>query len=77
MPGTPPYRAQVGLHVLVADPHAQYQKESEKGQVNGYAELGADGKVPSGQLPRLDELTARPRPSTSMGSRRPASASRT
>jgi hypothetical protein len=38
-------------HVALADPHTQYQKESEKGAANGYAGLGADGKVPSAQLP--------------------------
>ena len=41
----------VANHVAAADPHTQYQKESEKGSANGYASLGADGKVPSGQLP--------------------------
>jgi hypothetical protein len=38
-------------HVALADPHTQYQNESEKAQANGYASLGADGKVPSAQLP--------------------------
>src|SRR3990167_1247765 len=38
-------------HAGAADPHTVYQKESEKAQVNGYASLGADGKVPSAQLP--------------------------
>jgi hypothetical protein len=42
---------QIAAHVAAADPHAQYQKESEKGAANGYASLGADGKVPSAQLP--------------------------
>ena len=28
-----------------------YQETSEKGQVDGYASLGGDGKVPTGQLP--------------------------
>ncbi len=41
----------VATHVGVADPHTQYQKESEKGSANGYASLGADGLVPSAQLP--------------------------
>lgn len=40
----------VASHVAAGDPHTQYQKESEKGQVNGYAELGSDGKVPTAQL---------------------------
>jgi hypothetical protein len=41
----------VAAHAGAADPHTVYQKESEKGQANGYASLGADGKVPAGQLP--------------------------
>lgn len=43
----------VSGHVGEADPHAQYQKESEKGQANGYASLGADNKVPTTQLPAI------------------------
>lgn len=35
---------------LVADLAAK-QATSQKGQANGYASLGADGKVPSGELP--------------------------
>ena len=41
----------VATHAAAADPHTGYQKESEKGAANGYASLGADGKVPSAQLP--------------------------
>lgn len=41
----------ISTHVAASDPHAQYQKESEKGSANGYAELDATGKVPSGRLP--------------------------
>jgi len=41
----------VATHVGESDPHTQYQKESEKGAANGYASLGADGLVPSAQLP--------------------------
>lgn len=41
----------VATHAAAADPHTGYQKESEKGVANGYASLGADGKVPSAQLP--------------------------
>ena len=41
----------VATHEAAADPHTGYQKESEKAQANGYASLGADGKVPSAQLP--------------------------
>jgi hypothetical protein len=37
-------------HVAAADPHTQYQKESEKGAVNGYAGLGSDAFVPPAQL---------------------------
>lgn len=33
------------------DVDAAYQAVSQKGQANGYAGLGADGKVPSAQLP--------------------------
>lgn len=38
-------------HVAAADPHTGYQKESEKGNANGYAGLDGTGKVPSAQLP--------------------------
>ena len=41
----------ISTHVAASDPHTQYQKESEKGSANGYAELDATGKIPSGQLP--------------------------
>jgi hypothetical protein len=43
--------AAIGAHEAAADPHAGYQKEGEKGAANGYASLGADGIVPSAQLP--------------------------
>lgn len=43
--------AGIAAHNGAADPHTQYQLESEKGQVNGYASLDASGKVPSAQLP--------------------------
>lgn len=33
------------------DVDAAYQAVSQKGQANGYASLGADGKVPSSELP--------------------------
>lgn len=45
----------VAAHEAAADPHAGYQKESEKGAVNGYASLGADGKVPAAQLPAASD----------------------
>lgn len=41
----------IAAHVAEADPHTQYQRESEKGAANGYAGLGSDGKVPAAQLP--------------------------
>lgn len=40
-------------HSGEVDPHGGYQLESEKGAANGYASLGADGKVPSAQLSAL------------------------
>lgn len=43
--------AAMDAHVGLADPHAQYQLESEKGGVSGYAGLGADGRLPAGQSP--------------------------
>jgi hypothetical protein len=54
--------AAVGAHEAAADPHAGYQKESEKGVANGYASLDAGGTVPDGQIPaaiaRDAEVTA-------------------
>lgn len=41
----------ITTHEAGADPHTGYQRESEKAQANGYASLGADGKVPAAQLP--------------------------
>jgi hypothetical protein len=38
---------------LGADPHTQYQKESEKGAAGGYASLDGSGKVPSAQIPDI------------------------
>lgn len=38
-------------HVAAADPHPQYQKESEKSKAGGYASLGSDIKVPVAELP--------------------------
>lgn len=50
-------------HVGLADPHTQYQKESEKGNANGYASLDGSGLVPDAQIPstiaRDSELHAR------------------
>lgn len=36
-------------HVSAADPHTQYQRESEKGAANGYASLDGSGQVPYAQ----------------------------
>jgi hypothetical protein len=41
----------VATHVALADPHTQYQKESEKAAANGYASLDASTLVPAAQLP--------------------------
>ena len=41
----------VSDHVALADPHTQYQKESEKGSANGYASLDGSGTVPDAQIP--------------------------
>jgi hypothetical protein len=40
----------VATHAAASDPHVGYQRESEKGAVNGYASLGAGGLVPIAQL---------------------------
>jgi hypothetical protein len=37
--------------LTTGDPHTQYQKESEKGQANGYASLDSGGTVPDAQIP--------------------------
>lgn len=37
-------------HVAAANPHTVYQLGSEKGQPDGYAELGSGGLVPVSQL---------------------------
>lgn len=54
--------AEVATHEAAADPHPQYQKESEKGAANGYASLDAGGTVPDSQIPagiaRDSEVTA-------------------
>lgn len=42
--------AAITTHETAADPHAGYQKESEKGVASGYASLGADTIVPAAQL---------------------------
>jgi hypothetical protein len=42
--------AEIDAHEALADPHTQYQKESEKGAASGYAGLGANSLVPAAQL---------------------------
>lgn len=39
------------LDGLLDDDHTQYQKESEKGQVDGYASLDGSGTIPDAQIP--------------------------
>lgn len=41
----------MSTHTGSSDPHTQYQKESEKGNANGYASLDSFTLVPSAQLP--------------------------
>lgn len=43
--------SKVADHEVAADPHAGYQRESEKGSAGGYATLDGTGKVPVAQLP--------------------------
>jgi hypothetical protein len=40
-------------HEVAADPHTQYQKESEKGVADGYASLDSGGQVPAAQIPAI------------------------
>lgn len=50
--------AAVAAHVAAGDPHTQYQKESEKGAVNGYADLDGAGLVPVAELPTASTSAA-------------------
>lgn len=43
-------QTELDTHAGAADPHTGYQKESEKGAVNGYAGLDAQAEVPTAQL---------------------------
>jgi hypothetical protein len=43
--------AELTTHAGAADPHAVYQKESEKGAAGGYASLDGGGTVPDAQIP--------------------------
>ncbi len=45
--------SRIALHVAQADPHSQYQKESEKDAALGYAGLDAGGKINPSQLPAI------------------------
>lgn len=45
--------AQDAAHVAAADPHAQYQREAEKGAAGGYAPLDASSLIPTVHLPPL------------------------
>ena len=47
--------AAVATHVGLSDPHAQYQKESEKDSANGYAGLDGSSKLALAQLPVIDD----------------------
>jgi len=38
-------------HVAAAAPHSGHEQTANKGQADGYASLGSDGKVPATQLP--------------------------
>lgn len=48
----PATAGQLALKTEIPDP-SLYQLRSEKAAVNGYASLGADGKVPNSQIPAL------------------------
>lgn len=50
--------ASVAAHEGAADPHAGYQRESEKGAASGYASLDGATKVPVAQLPPATESAA-------------------
>lgn len=50
----------VASHEASADPHTGYQKESEKGQVSGYASLDGSTKVPIAQIPTGSTSTTVP-----------------
>lgn len=43
--------AVIAIHEAAADPHPQYQKESEKGAASGYASLDGSTKVPIAEIP--------------------------
>lgn len=43
----------VAAHAAASDPHAQYQREAEKGVAGGYASLDGSGQVPAAQIPAI------------------------
>lgn len=49
--------AAIATHIGLADPHTQYQKESEKGSASGYASLNADTHVVEPALSITDGTT--------------------
>lgn len=48
--GTVAATAAVSAHVALADPHVQYQKESEKDAASGYAGLSAASRITKGVI---------------------------
>lgn len=44
---------ELATHAAAADPHAGYQKESERGVANGYAPLDASNLIPTVHMPPL------------------------
>lgn len=54
--------AGIATHAGAADPHTVYQKESEKGNANGYASLDGAGTIPDTEIPsgiaRDSEITS-------------------
>lgn len=68
----PQYATDTDLNDHLTDPdaHPQYQKESEKGNPNGYAGLDGSGKVPAGQLPDLAGDASGPVTATVVGALR-------
>lgn len=60
----------VPAHVALADPHTQYQKESEKDAANGYCGLDGSALIPDARIPagitRDTELSAHEADTTSI-----------
>lgn len=53
--------AAIAAHALDTDPHAPYQKESEKDQLSGYASLDGTGVIPLEEIPTLSDPNALPK----------------